>query len=207
MKRVVSGLILCMAVSLMGWAKQKAKPQVPVYVLTAHTITVMIDPEAGISIDDPQANRIAQKDVEAALLKWGRFQPVIGTEGADLIVVVRRGSGKLVNQTISDPRQNRRPGSVTTTDDSIAIGVQRGRQPQVSSTIPDAASDGRSQSKTEVGNVADSFFVYQGGVENPLDGVPAWRYIAKDALHPHDVPAVGEFRKALEETEKANQKP
>ena len=199
-------MLSSMAINL-GWAKEKAKILVPAYVLHARTITVLIDPEAGVSVDDPQANRVAQKDVEAALLKWGRFEPVLGIQGADLIVVVRRGNGKLVNQTITDPPQNKRPGSVTTTDDSIAIGIQHGRQPQLSSTIPDASSDERSHTRTEVGSTTDSFLVYEGGVENPLEGVPAWRYSAKDALHRHDVPAVGEFRKALEETEKAVQKP
>jgi hypothetical protein len=45
--------------------------------------------------------------------------------------------------------------------------------------------------------------VYQGGVSNPLDSPPIWRYITRDGLHSHDVPAVAAFRKAIAETEKA----
>ena len=46
------------------------------------------------------------------------------------------------------------------------------------------------------------FVLYAGGVDYPLDRPTHWRYIAKDALRSPDVPAVAEFRKLLEETEK-----
>jgi hypothetical protein len=39
-------------------------------------------------------------------------------------------------------------------------------------------------------------------VDAALDRPPAWRYMSKDALHSPNVPAVAEFRKAIEETEK-----
>ena len=57
--------------------------------------------------------------------------------------------------------------------------------------------------QTEIGGADDSFTVFQGGVKDPLDGNPAWRYTAKDGLRPHSVPAVDEFRKALAEADKA----
>ena len=57
--------------------------------------------------------------------------------------------------------------------------------------------------RTEIGGSEDWFTVYEGGVSNPLDSSPAWRYVAKDGLRPHTVPAVAEFRKALAEAEKA----
>jgi hypothetical protein len=57
-------------------------------------------------------------------------------------------------------------------------------------------------SQVEVGNLEDSFTVYEENVENPTQGPFAWRWIRKDGLHPHDVPAVEEFRKALAEAEK-----
>jgi hypothetical protein len=43
-------------------------------------------------------------------------------------------------------------------------------------------------------------------VERPLDAAPAWRYLAKDALHSPDVPAVAEFRKIIAEAEKQQKK-
>jgi len=46
------------------------------------------------------------------------------------------------------------------------------------------------------------FVVYEGHVDGPLDGPPAWRYMTKDALRSPNVPAVEEFRKAIEESEK-----
>jgi hypothetical protein len=45
--------------------------------------------------------------------------------------------------------------------------------------------------------------VFDGKVEKPLDGAPGWRYMARDGLRPHNVPAVDEFRKAVAAAEKA----
>jgi hypothetical protein len=183
--------------------KSKDKPYFPAYILSAHTVTVLVDPTAGISIDDPRANQVAQKDVEAALLKWGRFMPVLSTEQTDLIIVIRKGSGKLANVTISDPRQNHRAGVINPTDNGIGIGAQQGRPPApTSNPFPgDQAPGARPQA--EIGGTEDSFLVYEGKVEHPLDSVPGWRYQSNDALHAHNVPAVEKFRKAIEEAEKA----
>ncbi len=185
-----------------GFAKDKNKPTIPPYVLRARTVAVIVDPTAGMSVDDPQANQVAQKDVETALLNWGRFEPLMGTPGADLIIVVRKGHARLVDETIPDPRQNNRAGAINPTDNGIAIGAQHGRQPNPSSAPPDS-SPAKSPSQTEIGSSDDSFTVYNGDVDKPLDSVPAWKYLAKDGLRPHTVPAVDAFRKALAEADKA----
>jgi hypothetical protein len=195
---------LSLLLTTFGFAKDKTKSTLPPYVLHARTVAVIIDPDAGISIDDPQANQTAQKDVEAALLNWGRFEPVLSTQTADLIVVVRKGSGRLVNQTISDPRQNNRPGVIDPTDNGgVMIGGQRGRQPNQADGSNPASAPETAHPQTEIGGTDDSFTVYQGSVQNPLDSSPAWRYVAKDGLQPHSVPAVEEFKKALTKAEKA----
>jgi hypothetical protein len=55
----------------------------------------------------------------------------------------------------------------------------------------------------EAGAENDTFMVFQGGVQNPLDNPPVWTYIAKDGLKPPRVVAVEEFRKVVEESDKA----
>lgn len=179
-------------------------PTLPAYIMQARTVLVVVDPTAGIDLDDPRANEVARKDVEAALLSWGRFVTVMSGEDADLTIVVRKGNGKPVHATVSDPRQNSRPGDVTTTDDAISLGAQHRHTPV---TPPPPGESSPPHPQTEVSNVVvDSFIVYQGKqgtTDGELGGSIGWRYMAKDALHPHNVPAVDEFRKAVAEAEKA----
>jgi len=54
-----------------------------------------------------------------------------------------------------------------------------------------------------MGQADDSFVVYKGGDERPLDTPPVWRYVAIDGLSPHSVPAVAAFKKAVDNAEKA----
>ena len=145
MLRRASTLFVVSLLVTLGFAKDK-KAILPAYVLSAKTVAVIIDPTAGISIDDPRANQDAQKDVEAALLSWGRFEPVLSTRMADLIIVVRRGNGRMMNETIPDPRQNDRPGSVTQTDNGISMGGQHGPQPGMSGGPGDGIEPDLSQS-------------------------------------------------------------
>jgi hypothetical protein len=191
-------VLLLSSVSAVG--KGKSKPILPPYVLTARTVSVIVDPYAGISMDDPRANQIAQKDVETALSNWGRFEPLIGQSTADLIIVVHKGRNRLVDETIPDPRQNNRAGVINPTNDGIYMGGQRGQQPQNS---PNANPPVSAPSQAEIGETDDSFTVYQGNVENPLDSPPAWRLTAKDCLRSHNVPAVDEFRRDVADAEKA----
>jgi len=200
-KRIPILFVLSLLIATIGFARDKSKNLLPPYVLRARTVAVIIDPNAGVSLDDPQANQVAQKDVEVALLNWGRFDPVISTQAADLIIVVRRGNRHVVDQTITNPRQNNRAGVINPTDNGVGIGAQQGRPPSLSG--PGTAEDSSPHSQTEIGNTDDSFIVYEGGVDNPLDTAPAWRYVAKDGLFPHTVPAVEQFRKAIAQAEKA----
>ena len=69
-------LIVLLSTSL-AIAGNKKKPLLPAYVLKARTVVVLIDPNAGTSLTSPLANKTAQEDVEKALMKWGRFTPVM----------------------------------------------------------------------------------------------------------------------------------
>ena len=196
MRTRLSTLIAVCLLATLGFAKDKKKAILPTYVLRAQTVAVIIDPTAGFTIDDPRANEVARQDVESALLSWGRYNPILQTNDADLIVVVRKGTGRMVNDTIHDPRQNNRPGSVIPSDNGVSISGQHGTPgPPQPSPEPTPQMD--------IGQTEDSFLVYEGGGDRPLDRAPAWRYIAKDGLMPHSVPAVDAFRKAVADAEKA----
>jgi hypothetical protein len=178
-------------------------PAMPFYVLQARTAAVMIAPDAGTSLLDPNANQTAQKDVEAALSKWGRFETVLNPVDADIVIVLRKGTGRQEDPTVvKDPRQGSRPGSNTNGD--IAIGAHHGPPPpqrgDISGQSPDPLPE--SYPQVESGTRDDGFVVYQGKTDTPTAGEPGWFYIRKNALHSHDVPAVSEFRKAMEEAAK-----
>lgn len=188
-------------------AESKKKATLPATVLKAHTVIVLIDPNAGIPISAPLANTTAQDDVEKAIMKWGRLSLALTVSTADLVITVRKGNGKIVQQTIGGVPTNDRPVVVQPTDSGIHIGAQQGHPPDISQP---QAGDSAAHPGTEVGSTEDAFLVYEGGAMNPnvntLDRAPAWRYQAKDALHSPDVPAVDAFRKAIEEAEKQQQK-
>jgi hypothetical protein len=185
-----------------GFAKDKTKHVLPPYVLNAHTVAVIIDPHASISTGDPQANEMAQKDVEAALLRWGRFEPVPTTEGADLIIVVNKGNGHLTDETIHGAPQNNRSGSINSPANG-GPGAQHGMPQGVPETPGPGQDDESPRPQRDIAGTADSFAVFQGGKEKPLDSTPAWKYMANDGLLPHSVPAVGAFKKAIADAEKA----
>jgi len=203
-------LTMGLLVSVPVLAKSKDKI-LPPYILQARTVAVIVEPGAGIDPEDPRANQVAQKDVETALMNWGRFTPVMRAEDADLIIVVRKGHRQLVDETISDPRHNNRAGVINPTDNGVGIGAQNGRPPNLGGTAngappysqPQTQQTQAPQTQMEIGGVDDSFTVFDGRVAKPLNGAPGWRYMAPDGLRSHSVPAVEEFRKAVAAGEKA----
>jgi hypothetical protein len=181
------------------------KKALPAYVLKARTISVLVDPQAGIALEDPLANQTARGEVEKAIMKWGRFTVVFEGMEPDLIIVVRKGQGRRVQPTISSgPIPSDGPVIVQPADPGIRIGAQ-GRPPNSTQTSPRESGP---HPQVEAGPTEDMFVLYEGGVDHPqrLDRPPVWRYLANDALHSPDVPAVAEFRKLIEESEK-QQKP
>jgi hypothetical protein len=192
-------LVLCASLTLTGNDK---KTVLPAYVLNARTVLVLIDPDAGTSMTSPLANKKAQDDVEKALMKWGRLKPVLDSLTADLVITVRKGSDKVVQPTIGGLPTNDRPVIVQPTDSGIRLGGQKGQAPGTQ-TSPRDTTPGP---QVEVAPREDIFTVYEGKVGNPLERTAVWRYANKDALRSPSVPAVDEFRKAIEEAEKQQKK-
>jgi hypothetical protein len=183
------------------WAKKNTLPQV---VLNAQTVFVMIDPNAAIPMNDPGGNRTAREDVEKALMEWGRLKPAMTMSQADLVIVVRKGNKQAMNPTVGGQSPNDRPVIVQTTDNTIRVGGQKGG-------APDAAENGGPLSSKpgmggETGPSEDLFSVYLGRTEDALKRGLLWRYARKDGLKSPGVPAVAEFKKAVDEAVKQQQK-
>jgi hypothetical protein len=182
--------------------KDKKKSTLPEDVLRAQTVRVVIDPEAGEPLDQPNANALARDNVEKALMEWGRFRLVMDGQESDLVVAIRTGNGQSARPTMKGGPIDQRPGVGQSTDSSIRIGGQQGRPPMSDpNTYPQNQGPRISQ---EVGPSEDTFAVYRANMSDPLDSPPVWRYIRKDCLRvtATQVPAVEEFRKAIAEAEK-----
>ncbi len=208
-------LVVLLLSSLAAYGKDKKKAPLPEDILKAHTAWVVVDPTAGVDIDDPNANRIARADVEKALVKWGRLEPVTNAEMADLIITVRKGHSKIADGTLGGTQVNRPPPFIVqSTDSSIhAAGGTRGGgmpdNPVDASTSGAPATDsaypgnpGRPSPQAEIGATQDMFVVYRSRAANALNAPPVWRYSAKDALQSPNVPAVEEFRALIAQSEK-----
>lgn len=183
--------------------KKKVKQPLPDSVLNAQTVFVVIEPDARAPLNDPSANLKTQEAVEKALMKWGRFRLALDAETGDIVISIRRGSGKAASTTISGGPVDNHPISVETTDNQIRIGGKQGQPPSGTQAPDPGAQEGRAHPGTQFGGGEDTFKVYQGGVQYPLDASPIWSYSGIDALRPPNVEAVEKFRKAYEETEKA----
>jgi len=193
-KRLIDMLGLAIAIAAflapMALAKPKHKKEaiLPDFVWQAQSVAVVILPDSPEPADDPLANHKAQENVEDAFLKWGRFRVEQERSVADLIIEVRKGSGKIANPTISHGPMDSPPGTIEATDDTIRVGVKQ-RQPMNAAPAPGVA----------VGGSDDVFEVFSAGSE----GAPIWRYVAKDGLKAPGMVAVGKFREAVEEAEQA----
>jgi hypothetical protein len=176
-------------------AKDKKKSTLPEEVLRATTALVVISPDAGEPVNQPMANATARDSVEKALTEWGRFRLVMAGEEADLVIAVRTGSGRMVQPTIKGGPIDQRPGTAQSTDSGIRIGGQQGQPPPLSD--PGAGPQNGPRMSNEVGASEDTFEVYRGHGQYPLDSPAVWRYIAKDCLREPNVTAVEEFRKAI----------
>ncbi len=196
--------LVLLALVPFGIAKDKKDKQVlPNYVLQAQTVAVVILPDAGEPVTDPTANRTAEENVEKALQQWGRYRVVPEITYADLVIGVRKGhaSGPTIRNSPADNRPVifQQPGPGTT-----RVGVQQGTPTPTTfpGNHPTPLGPTGPPIANESGTPEDTFELFLGGVDYPLDAAPVWRYMAKDALNAPGVRAAEEFRKAVEQSEK-----
>ncbi len=187
-------------------AKDKKKTSLPELVLRARTVLVVIRPGAGEPVDQPTANATARENVEKALMEWGRLQPVMVGEEADLVIAVRTGAGRMARPTMKGGPIDTRPTVVQPTDAGIRIGGQHGNAPPLTDPGMSRPRDSSPHIGNEVGPSEDSLEVYLGNIQYPLDSSPVWRYVAKDCLRAPAVSAIEQFRKSVAESEKPQQK-
>ena len=200
--RISIFLLLTLLLVPLADAKNKKKQVLPDVVLKAQTVLVVIHPDAGEPLTSPMANRNARDEVEKAIMEWGRFRLVMDAETADLVIAVRKGhaSGPTVrNSPVDDPSMSRQR-----TGGDVRTAGQRGR-PDLTDPSLGGATDRGPQLGNEIGSSEDTFEVYRGSIEHPLDSPPLWRYMAKDALNGPRVSAIEQFKKAIEESEKLSQ--
>lgn len=196
-------ILVAMGAAGLASAKKKEKAVLPDYVSKAQTVAVLILPEAREAVNDPFANRKAQEEVEKAVMKWGRFRLTQEAFTADLVIGVRKGTGKIASPTIGGGPVDTRPGTIETTDNQIRVGAQQGRPPGDTQSGDASSANGRASPGMEVGAEADTLEVFQGGDRYSVNSSPVWRYSARNGLNPPEVTAVEQFRKAVEESEKA----
>ena len=190
--RLTAGLLLPLLV--VGGIQAKEKHVLPDVVLEARTVMIVIIPDTREKLPNPKSEQALRDDVEAALEKWGRFLSK-STGKVDLVIVARQGhvEAPRVNFPANDPKSPLHPNSGS---------------PQLDPDTPGLRADRAGAQRTidELRLEEDSFEVYQGGVDHPLDAAPIWQYKAKLALKGPKVTAVEHFRKAVEESEKSRQK-
>ena len=199
-------LVLVAVVPLAVAKNAKNKQVLPDYVLQAQTVAVVVMPDAGESVTAPAANRTAEQNVEKALLQWGRYRLVPDALTADLIVAVRKGYAG--GPAISPAPIDTRPVILQPSQGTIYVGGQQGAPPDLTQSPSPGPKPPKATISHEAGSAVDTFELFLGGVEYPLDSAPIWRYMAKDALDAPEVRAVEQFRQAVADSEKQRkQKP
>jgi hypothetical protein len=185
-------------------AKKKEKQVLPDTVLRAQTVFVVIQPDAKEPLTEPNANLKAQKAVEEALMKWGKFRLALDPTTADIIISVQKGTEKAVSPTMNGGPVDSRPVDAEGDASQIRIMGQKGHPPDTTSiSANDPNPNTPAHTGTQTGGSEDILRLFIGGaVEYPLDYAPVWAYSRKDALKGPEVAAVAEFKKVFEESEK-----
>src|SRR5580692_10946345 len=109
-------LVVLMVSCLAAAGKDKKKAVLPYDILEATSVLVVVDPDAGVALDAPNANQTARENVERAIMDWGRFVLVQDVSSADLVIEIRKGNGKMAQPTVSGVPINNRPVMIGGTD-------------------------------------------------------------------------------------------
>jgi len=207
MSNRVSIVVLCCTLLLVLPldAKNKKKQVLSDDVLRAQRVLVVVHPDASEGVTQPWGNHYALDEVERAIRKWGRFELVMDPQAADLVIAIRKGNkrGPVISHSPLDTRPTiYQPGIP---DANIGQAPQPGRPPDLTQPLPGDSGNRSPQLGSQMISSDDTFEVYRGRREYPLDAPAVWRYIAKDSLNPPQVAAVEQFRKVFEESEKQSQ--
>src|SRR5262245_60726331 len=160
---LVFSFLLLAAISIdSAQAKNKKKQQLPDVVLNAQRVLVVIRPDAAEPLTNPRANRIAQDEVEKAISKWHRFDLVMDSSTADLIVAVQKGhgAGPVISNLPNDRPVVFQSGGVPGA--GVRLGGQQGRPPDLTDASSGPQNRGP-QLGSQIGPSEDTFEVYLGG--------------------------------------------
>ena len=189
-------------------AKNKKKQALPDIVLNAQRVYVVIRPEAGEPVTNPRANRIAQDEVERALSKWHRFDLVMESTTADLVIAVSKGhsGGPIITNMPDDRPVVFQSGGVPGA--GVRLGGRQGQPPDLTDRWTGNGQPNRGpQLGSQIGPSEDTFEVYLGGMDYPLDAPPIWRYTAKNALNGPQLSRSSSSGKRLRSQRSSRQKP
>ena len=120
-------------------AKNKKKQQLPDVVLNAQRVLVVIRPDAAEPLTNPRANSTAQDEVERAISKWHRFDLVMESTTADLVIAVSKGhtGGPIISKSPwTIVPSSSRPSPARRASLGVRIGAQQGRPPDLTESWP-----------------------------------------------------------------------
>src|SRR5215469_5515140 len=137
----------------------------------------------------------------------GQIYAGVGCTGCGLDRAVQKGhaNGATIRNSPVDSQPIILDGGVQPADGGIPPAGVHGRSPDLTNPGMGRPSSRAPNISNEAGMSEDSFEVYMGGVDHPLDAPPVWRYVAKDALNSPQVTAVQQFRNAVNESDQLSQ--
>jgi hypothetical protein len=117
---------------------------------------------------------------------------------ADLVIAVSKGhpGGPIITNMPDDRPVVFQSGGVPGA--GVRLGGRQGQPPDLTAAGTGNGQPNRGpQLGSQVGPSEDTFEVYLGGMDYPLDAPPIWRYTAKNSLDGPAVVAVEQFKKAM----------